>query len=140
MVSHRPQPEAARQETRAWLAEGLIASLPRVFVPPPQPLTANFGNLIYQLAIEYCRGEGARGLPDEACYDTMLGDRPPLVKLTLGQPQFHLGNPLPGLVETWIDLHRRMIQEWGQSREIGMLLYLFDKLQDIERTIKGRLI
>jgi len=129
--------DAARQETRAWVAEGLIASLPRVFAPPPQPLTVNFGNLIYQLAIEYCRSKGARGLPDEACYDTMLGDHPPWVQLVLGQPRIPLGNPLPSLVPTWIDLHRKMIVEWGQSRDILTLLVLFKKLQNIEQAIIG---
>jgi len=132
--------DAARQETRAWLAEGLLAGLPRVLPPPPQPLTANFGNLIYQLAIEYCRSEGARGLPDEACYDTMPGDYPPWVKLVLGQPRIHLGNPLPGIVQRWIDIHRRMIVEWGQSKDIGMLLYLFERLCGIEKTIKKGLM
>jgi hypothetical protein len=131
---------SARQETRAWVAENLIAALPRVFSPPPQPLTANFGNLIYQLAIEYCRSEGARGLPDESSYDTMPGDRPPWVKLVLGQTRIPLGNPLPGLIETWIDLHRKMIEEWGQSRGIRMLLDLFQRLQHLQETIMHMLL
>jgi len=136
MKSH----EDARQETRAWLAEGLIAVLPRVLPSPPRPLTVNFGNLIYQLAIEYCRSDGARGLPDESSYHTMPGDHPPFVKLVLGPTRIPLGDPLPGIVQTWIDLHIRMIVEWGQSREIGMLLYLFCRLQHIEETIKEELL
>ncbi len=129
--------DAARQETRAWIGEIFRAGPARAFAP--QPLTANFGNLIYQLAIEYCRSEGARGLPDESSYDTMLGD-PPWVKLVLGQTRIPLGNPLPGLVETWIGLHRRMIVEWGQSKDIGMLLYLFKRLDGIEKAIKQGLM
>ena len=124
MKSH----EDAKQETRAWLAEGLIAGLPRILPSPPQPLTINFGNLIYQLAIEYCRSDGARGLPDESSYHTMPGDRPLFVKFVLGPTQIPLGNPLPGLVQTWVNLHRKMIEEWGQSIEIGMLLDLFCRL------------
>jgi len=129
--------DAARQETRAWIGEIFRAGPARAFAP--LPLTANFGNLIYQLAIEYCRSEGARGLPDESSYDAMLGD-PPWVKLVLGQTRIPLGNPLPGLVETWIGLHRRMIVEWGESKDIGMLLYLFDRLQHIEKAIKQGLM
>lgn len=132
--------QAAGEETRAWLAEGLIAGLPRILPSPPQPLTINFGNLIYQLAIEYCRSDGARGLPDESSYHTMPGDRPLFVKLVLGQPRIHLGNPLPGLVQTWIGIHRRMIVEWGQSIEIGMLLDLFGRLYGIEEAIKQGLM
>ncbi|MBA7623587.1 hypothetical protein ES703_30984 [subsurface metagenome] len=129
--------DAARQETRAWIGEILRVGPARAFAP--QPLTANFGNLIYQLAIEYCRSEGARGLPDESSYDTMLAN-PPWVKLVLGQTRIPLGNLPPGLVETWIGIHRRMIVEWGESKNIGMLPYSFKRLNGIEEAIKQGLV
>lgn len=126
---------SAKTRTAAAVGEQLIRFLPRLSHPPPEPLTVNFGDLVYQLGIEYGRSSGAKGLPDESWYHTRPSNTPFLDELVFGSAEIHVATTLPGLAQPWAVLHRKMIEEWGRSPEIGMLLRLFKQLRDIEQTI-----
>jgi transcriptional regulator with XRE-family HTH domain len=131
--------ERAKNSTLAGLIDNVTEFLSRLSPTPPEPMTINFGNLVYQLAVEYNRSSGTRGVPDEISYCTLPADPPIFVKLVLGQARIHLATSLPGVAQNWADLHRKMIVEWGKSQKIGMLVDLFHDLQDIEETIKKEL-
>ncbi len=111
----------------------------------PQPLTPNFGDLIYQLAILHRRSPSKFPLPDRELYQI----RPRnlfISELYLGL--IHLASapeppPIPPppfkILDTWADLHRDMIRKWSASPGIIELLALFEDLHGIEAAIKREL-
>ncbi len=131
--------ESVKTRTPAGFIENVIKILPRSSSSPPEPMTKNFGNLVYQLAIEYYQSSGARGLPDESSYEYLPADSPIFVKLVFGQARIHLATSFGGVAQNWADLHRSMIQEWGRSKKIATLVNLFNNLQEIEAKIKEEL-
>lgn len=129
----------AKNRTPAGVIENLIQIGPRFFSPPPEPMTISFGDVVYQLAIEYRRSSGTRGVPERSSYVTLRANPPIFFKLLLGQAKIHLATTVVGLVDTWAEIHRRMIMEWGESKQISMLVDSFNNLQRIEETIKKQL-
>lgn len=126
--------------------------LPKVFSPSlPPPLTANFGNLVYQLCILYRRSAGQPGLPDKELY--RIRRRGPFFsELHLGRQHLATApNPppippppppsteWPHILEGWVDVHREMIMKWSASPDIIQLLELFESLRGIEGVIKAEL-
>ncbi len=113
----------------------------------PQPLTPNFGDLIYQLAILHHRSPSQFPIPDEKRYQ--IEPRNLFVsELYLGL--IHLANapeppPIPPppsniILNGYINIHRDMIRSWSASPDITELVKLFESLREIEGAIKQELM
>ncbi len=126
--------EDAKERTRAGIAEDLIAGLPKKGPHPPQPLPADFGDVVYQLAVLCCRA-GSLGLPGPLVYrqrrrGLLFSD------LILGQAGIHLATAPHVLMGKWEEIHRSMIREWSESAAIAGLLNSFNELRRLETAIK----
>lgn len=108
------------------------------------PLTPNFGDLIYQLAVLH-RSPSNVPIPDRELYQIR---RRSLLFSELYLGLIHLANapelpPIPpppfDILDTWADLHRDMIRKWSASPAIIELLELFESLHGIEEAIKQEL-
>jgi hypothetical protein len=113
----------------------------------PQPLTPNFADLIYLLAILHRRSPGQFPIPDKKLYQ--IKPRGLFVsELYLGL--IHLANapeppPIPPppsniILNGYIDIHRDMIRSWSASPDITELVKLFESLREIEGAIKQELM
>lgn len=112
------------------------------------PLTPNFGDLIYQLAILHRCSPSKFPIPDRELYQIR---RRSLLFSELYLGLIHLANapelpppppgfpPPPSFLNTWANIHRDMIIKWGASPAIIELLKLFDDLRRIEAMIKQEL-
>jgi len=113
----------------------------------PQPLTPNFADLIYLLAILHRRSPSQFPIPDEKLYQ--IKPRGLFVsELYLGL--IHLADapelpPIPPppsniLLNGYINIHQDMIGSWSASLDITELLKLFEVLREIGEAIKQELM
>ena len=130
-------------ETATQFLPGILKPL----VLPPSPLTLNFGDLIYKLAILHCLSPSQFPIPDRALYQ-IRPRNPFFSELYLGL--IHLASapepppipppPLNIILDNYANIHRDMIRKWSVSQSIIELLELFKRLREIEAVINEELV
>ncbi len=111
--------------------------------PEGNSLTADFGNVIYQRSVLYCRTGGRVDIPCKKLYrisrlsQTLYGLFL-LRKYLARAPSPHPPSP-PDILDHLADLHRDKIVKWSVSPAITELVELFETLRRIEQTIKEEL-